>query len=1438
MLNKSRRDQSFAPSILVTLIVSLSLMLFSKCTRDFGVDKLSIAYKTILDSQSFCRYRRAVINADKSLYRPGETAYFTVYFFHLLTKHPISNCKQNIYSSISILDVNDKFIATVEPEIKKRQINLQEFEAEDYSVVFFSYEIPKDLPGGVFTAKIDVPNLDQVNFFVLNFAKKTVALIGDWNSDFVNPGDIVKGKLTFKVLTSDQTMLENPTITYRWTDALGKEFNSGSEKMINGQTQLNFKIPPFDSILIFSAEASSGDYKAIYKREFRKPTFQDIVIDFNVGTGKIVKDMINKIYFQAFATAKRDAPVPIKSARVIKTARKKSSVLIPSLSSDSLGKGMFEVTIFTSDVSNDSIYEMEVTYDQQTTIKYRILDLQKTPMSPVMLRYKSLYYGPEDTLVLYLETFEFDGKVSVIVQSKTEVLNQRNYFFTKRKEKFKIEKRNIVIPISDLRASQGGVFTVQVYAGSPSHVSQNQKTIDDFAKSAKKKVETPKEDITAGYKPPKLINFKSSLLQEIDIFIEPKKIIGVNLDFSKSHYLPGETVEYKISPAKKCNRCPSILNNDIKAVIFVTDESAFLEVEKSREASSPLTKIFLEREVMQANQVLPFAFKYIDHIFNFRSNITKDEIVERKRNVEYLLGNSKDRKFIFEPESLEQYTQQPFSDQYSRVRSFYEYLIPTDNSEYAQLEVFNKNDLFVKRKSRVANATLEMEFSPQEEDASIEKDENATGPDSKMTDSDLQSQLLKKDTIHYEYNLQKANDLNGQFVLPERVTNFVFRVFLFNSEGVYGYDEKTFAVRKPINIAADIPLFIYKDEEFVIPIRIENNTSQTSEIEFVKPHRVKKTLKPRSTLVESFKINSTNLPMIVEVNDMHGMLLASFKIAPKLINPGIYLTDGASGFVTTGSNKSILSFKHGQTKDLVKGNNNLQVCYRNGMIPILLSKIQEFNRIPYGCFEQASTTTFPIIIALKLLKKLPQTPDIIKLTQELIENLKKGIQLLLTYECSTGGFEWFGNAPGHSTLSAYGLWQFHEILQIDKDLIDSSLIDRIEKFLQSQKDNKGGFEIRRGLDSLGNPEKLVSDFYIMMVLSKRNLNLKKLYEAEYNHLVGLYKEYKEKKRNLDSYKLAIIGMLFVNTNEHELAMEIIHNLSNRQSPNGQIENAETSITRSGGLSLSIETTALTMILALSADGSKFTNLITKCQKFLVDHLKATYYISTQATILSLLALDKFIEKMGGPQSEAISFDIRLNGSQVGKFAIDNATAMANSTCIDLSQNLHDIEKKNESLDVSVEPATNTSKEGSYFFEVKYDYYSGLPDSSSKSPLSLSIAKKTANTTDIYSFSLTNTANLEQGMTVIEFNRPSCFDFNINDLELMRQKGDVDYYEVLRDSTTLVFYFRGLKAKQTKNFSLSLVKRFAESTCKDRAHSTYLYYDKDGSILYRKAHNAS
>ena len=41
--------------------------------------------------------------------------------------------------------------------------------------------------------------------------------------------------------------------------------------------------------------------------------------------------------------------------------------------------------------------------------------------------------------------------------------------------------------------------------------------------------------------------------------------------------------------------------------------------------------------------------------------------------------------------------------------------------------------------------------------------------------------------------------------------------------------------------------------------------------------------------------------------------------------------------------------------------------------------------------------------------------------ERILKLLKEGYEKLISFETTTKGYEWFGTAPGHETLSSYGL---------------------------------------------------------------------------------------------------------------------------------------------------------------------------------------------------------------------------------------------------------------------------------------------------------------------------------------------------------------------------------------------------------------------------------
>jgi uncharacterized protein YfaS (alpha-2-macroglobulin family) len=110
-------------------------------------------------------------------------------------------------------------------------------------------------------------------------------------------------------------------------------------------------------------------------------------------------------------------------------------------------------------------------------------------------------------------------------------------------------------------------------------------------------------------------------------------------------------------------------------------------------------------------------------------------------------------------------------------------------------------------------------------------------------------------------------------------------------------------------------------------------------------------------------------------------------------------------------------------------------------------------RMPHGCFEQTSSTTYPNILALDYLRRTRQSrPQTEAMAQHY---LRLGYQRLLSFEVAGGGFDWFGRAPANRTLTAYGLMEFEDMARVHD--VDSRLIDRTRRWLLNQRQQDGSW---------------------------------------------------------------------------------------------------------------------------------------------------------------------------------------------------------------------------------------------------------------------------------------------------------------------------------------------------------------------------------------------
>jgi alpha-2-macroglobulin-like protein len=119
----------------------------------------------------------------------------------------------------------------------------------------------------------------------------------------------------------------------------------------------------------------------------------------------------------------------------------------------------------------------------------------------------------------------------------------------------------------------------------------------------------------------------------------------------------------------------------------------------------------------------------------------------------------------------------------------------------------------------------------------------------------------------------------------------------------------------------------------------------------------------------------------------------------------------------------------------------------------LVEGLENIFRMPSGCFEQTSSTTYPNILALDFLRRTNKSVPAVEARAR--QYIHTGYQRLLSFEVSGGGFDWFGRPPANRTLTAYGLMEFVDMAKVHD--VDPKLIERTRAWLLRQRAADGSW---------------------------------------------------------------------------------------------------------------------------------------------------------------------------------------------------------------------------------------------------------------------------------------------------------------------------------------------------------------------------------------------
>ncbi len=333
--------------------------------------------------------------------------------------------------------------------------------------------------------------------------------------------------------------------------------------------------------------------------------------------------------------------------------------------------------------------------------------------------------------------------------------------------------------------------------------------------------------------------------------------------------------------------------------------------------------------------------------------------------------------------------------------------------------------------------------------------------------------------------------------------------------------------------------------------------------------------------------------------------------------------------------------------DAIPGTQSLLVKIYPGVLSQVVEGLDSILRMPNGCFEQTSSSTYPNVLVLDYLQSTDQVAPETQLKAE--EYINLGYQRLTTFEVSSsGGFSLFGQPPADRMLTAYGLQEFADMSRVHE--VDPDLLRRAAEWLFSQQAADGSWENDRGLvhestwSSLGN-DRLPVTAYIVWSLVDAG------FVADGRTTNGLAYIQENQTQAEDPYVLAMVANALVAADQQAgrelkpVTISVLDRLAGLAQQDGSSASwrSEVATFMGGeGQTSSIETTALAALALLRSD--QHPELANQALTFLVRQKDSfgTWH-STQTTVLALKSLLESVRS--GSEDMDASVTVTLNGGQ-------------------------------------------------------------------------------------------------------------------------------------------------------------------------------------------------
>lgn len=318
------------------------------------------------------------------------------------------------------------------------------------------------------------------------------------------------------------------------------------------------------------------------------------------------------------------------------------------------------------------------------------------------------------------------------------------------------------------------------------------------------------------------------------------------------------------------------------------------------------------------------------------------------------------------------------------------------------------------------------------------------------------------ETLFWDPSLITDRWGNAELTIPlaDSITTWRLTALGHSAEGYLGSATSGIRVFQDFFTDIDFPVQLTQGDEVEIPVAVYNylpgpqrvvlEVREHDGFELMSDPVQKVRLNSGQVDVRYFRVKATKVgKQTLTVYAIGDKLSDAIKRSVEVVPDGLRVETVKNGRITGDLSEEIVIPGYA-----IDDASRIMVKIYPGVFAQVLEGLDGIFRMPSGCFEQTTSTTYPNVMVLSYMKKTGTISPEIQMKAEGFINL--GYQRLLSFEVPGGGFEWFGNTPAHKVLTAYGLMEFSDMSKVYP--IDEAVITRTQQWLADQQERDGSWK--------------------------------------------------------------------------------------------------------------------------------------------------------------------------------------------------------------------------------------------------------------------------------------------------------------------------------------------------------------------------------------------